>query len=152
MNFQKSRRHFERVFSLDLAVFALKLAPPSLPRTPGASIFESETPVFRDFSRRRAINAPNVRHRKNIVKTNTKRTSELPRVDRKSNKNRSACASVCVWRREQRCERLGHCPGGTASVGVTFPFPLCRVVPTSPTSNKNMHPAPRLGTLEDTPF
>ena len=116
MNFRKPRRHFERVFSLDLAVFALKLAPPSLPRTPGASIFESETPVFRDFSRRRAINAPNVRHRKNIVKTNTKRTSELPRVDRKSNKNRFKSASDCVWPRERRCERLGSCPEASWSV------------------------------------
>ena len=65
---------------------------------------------------RRAINAQNVRHRKNTVKTNTKHTSELPRIDRKSTKIRSASASECVWRCERRCERLGSCPGGSWNV------------------------------------
>ena len=71
---------------------------------------------FRSFSVRRAFDAPNVQHRKNTVKTNTKHTSELPRIDRKLIKNRSASASDCVWRRGWRCERLGSCPGGTWSV------------------------------------
>ena len=65
---------------------------------------------------RRAINAQNVRHRKNIVKTNAKHTSELPRIDRKLTKIRSASASECVWRCERRCERLGSCPGGSWNV------------------------------------
>ena len=63
-----------------------------------------------------AISAQNVRHRKNTAKPNTKRTSELPRINRKSIKNRSAGASDCVWRRERRGERLRNCPGGTWSV------------------------------------
>ena len=71
---------------------------------------------FRRFSTQRAINAQNVRHRKNIVKTNTKHTSELPRIDRQSIKNPSASASDSVWRRERRYERLGSCPGGSWSV------------------------------------
>ena len=71
---------------------------------------------FQDFCIRRTINAQNVRHRKNTVKTNTKHTSELPRIDRKSTKIRSAGASECVWRCERRCERLGSCPGGSWNV------------------------------------
>ena len=44
--FRRPRRHFERAFSLDLAILALQLAHPRFPGTPQASIFESEKAVF----------------------------------------------------------------------------------------------------------
>ena len=55
INFRKPRRHFERAFSPDLAVLAPKLARPSVPGTPLASIFESKTTVFARFFRSMSI-------------------------------------------------------------------------------------------------
>ena len=75
-----------------------------------------EQQFFRRFSVRRTFGAQNIQHQKNTVKTNTKCTSELPRIDRKSLQNRSGSACDCVWRRERPCERLESCPGGTWSV------------------------------------
>ena len=49
INFRRPRRHFERAFSLDLAVSALELARPCPPGRLRALIFESETPVFSSF-------------------------------------------------------------------------------------------------------
>ena len=71
---------------------------------------------FRSLPMRRTLHAQSIRHRQNPVKTNAKRTSELPRIDRKSLQNRSRSACDCVWRRERPCERLENCPGGTWSV------------------------------------
>ena len=75
-----------------------------------------EQQFFRRFSVRRTFGAQNIQHQKNIVKTHTNCTSELPRIDRKSLQNRSGSACDCVWRRERPCERLESCPGGTWSV------------------------------------
>ena len=55
INFRKPRRHFERAFSPDLAVLAPKLARPSVPGTPPASIFEPKTTVFARFFRSMSI-------------------------------------------------------------------------------------------------
>ena len=86
------------------------------PGRPGPRFWSPKRLFFRGFCVRQAFDAQNVRHRKNTVKTNTKRTSELPHVDRKSYKNRFASASDCVWPCERRCERLGNCPGSSWSV------------------------------------
>ena len=86
------------------------------PGCPEARFWSPGRLFFRSFSTWRALHVQNVRHRKNTVKTNTKRTSELPRIDRKSIKNPSASASDSVWRCERRYERLGSCPGGSWSV------------------------------------
>ena len=96
-DFRKPRRHFERAFVRELAVFALELAPLSARGTPRTSILELEMAVFSKFTH--AANVPCAKRptRQNPVKTNAKRTSELPRIDRNSRRNPFASASGSVW-------------------------------------------------------
>ena len=54
--FRRPRRHFERVFACELAVFVLELAPLSAPGTARTLILEFETTVFWKFFY--AANAP----------------------------------------------------------------------------------------------
>ena len=53
--FRRPCGHFGRAFSLDLAVLALELARPRVPRTPRASILYPETAVFSRLSLRQAV-------------------------------------------------------------------------------------------------
>ena len=87
---------FERALSPDLVVLPLEPARPGLSRTPRGSIFEPETFVFSNFLRPRTFVAQNVQHRKNIVKTSTKRTSELLCIEPKSIKIRSAWVTKSI--------------------------------------------------------
>ena len=97
-----------RAFSLEVASFAptykFSEAPEALrarfftrlgrfgtqtcsPERPRPRLSSPKQQFLRGFSVRRAFDTQNVRHQKNTVKTNTKRVSEVPRIDRKSIKN-----------------------------------------------------------------
>ena len=56
---------------------------------------------FRSFCVPRTFDVLNVQHRKNIVKTSTKRTSELLCIEPKSIKNRSAWTPKSIQQRER---------------------------------------------------
>ena len=86
------RRHFERAFSRDLAVFALKLAPPSIPGIPRGSILEPGTAVFSRFFH--AASAPcakrltSQKHYKNQYETHFGASAHRPKIDQKSIRQR----------------------------------------------------------------
>ena len=104
-------------FFARLGRFGAQTCSPEPPwDAPGLDFRVQNNSFVRRLSVRRTFGAQNIQHQKNTVKTNTKCTSELPRIDRKSLQNRSGSACDCVWRRERPCERLESCPGGTWSV------------------------------------
>ena len=109
-NSRRPQRCFERTFSLGLAVWALQLAPPRVPRTPLASIFEPETPVFSRFLRaasvRRAKRPTSIKHWQERYKTHFGAVACPP----KTLKNRSANASNCVGRCERRLRTFWEWP------------------------------------------
>ena len=62
--------------------------------------FRAKRLFFRSICVPRTFDAQNVQHRKNIVKTSTKRASELLCIEPKSIKNRSAWVPKSMQRRE----------------------------------------------------
>ena len=68
---------------------------------------------FRSFCVRRTFDMQNVRHRKNTVKTNTKRTSELLRSDPKSMQDRFAWAPKNVQQSERTVTHATNVLGGS---------------------------------------
>ena len=102
--------HFGRAFSLDLAVLALELARPRVPRTPRASILEPETTVFSKFLRaasvRGAKRPTSIKHWQERYETHFGAVACPP----KTLKNRSANASNCVGRCERRLRTFWEWP------------------------------------------
>ena len=109
-NFRRPRRHFERAFAHDLAVFALELAPLRAPGTPRTSILEFETAVLSKFFH--AANAPCAKHPtstkpcKNQCETHFGASAHRSKIEAKS---------ICQrfrfrLGRERRHKHLGSCP------------------------------------------
>ena len=111
INFRRPRRRFERAFSLELGRSGSILGPADAPELDfgrrNASIFE----VCR---RSRAFDANFVRTQQNIVKTDTRSTSELSRGKTTETKNRSdgafdgAQCTIGAWTAHR--EGLGASP------------------------------------------
>ena len=89
INFRRPRKRFERAFSPDLAVLAPKLARPSVPGTPPASIFEPKTTVFqiatffRSTSIRCAKRPTSKKHCKNQYETRFGSPAHRSKFDQK---------------------------------------------------------------------
>ena len=92
MNFRRPRRHFDRCFSLDLAVLAPEPARPSSPGRLQASIFKSETGVlaifFRAKSARREKRPISTKHNKNKYETHVRAYARRAKTDEKSIRRR----------------------------------------------------------------
>ena len=121
-NFQRPRRHFERAFARELAVFALELAPLSAPGTPRTLILEFETAVFSKFFY--AANAPcakrptSTKPCKNQCETHFGASAHRSKFEAKSICQRfrfrlvTRTTSRASWELSQRLlERLWGCPG-----------------------------------------
>ena len=80
------------LFRLTCSIYRSNLLAQASPGRPGLR----KRLFFRGFGVRRPFDTRNVRHRKNTAKTNTKRTSEILRIDAKSIQNRSAWAPKSV--------------------------------------------------------
>ena len=122
INFRRPRRHFERVFACELAVFALKLAPLSAPGTPRTLILEFETAVFSKFFY--AANAPGAKRPtstkpcKNPCEAHFGASAHQSKFEAKSICQRfrfrlvTRTTSRASWELSQRhLERLWDCPG-----------------------------------------
>ena len=64
----------------------------------------------------RAFDTPNVQHRQNTGRSDTKRTSELPHVARKRSKIDPRALPIVFGDANGACERLGNGPRGSCSV------------------------------------
>ena len=88
INFRRPRRHFERAFSLELAVLALELARPRFPGMPRTLIFEVETAVFSKFFHatraRRAKRPTSIKHWQERYETHFGASAQRPKIDQKS--------------------------------------------------------------------
>ena len=105
-----------------MAVFALELAPPSVPGTPRASIFEPKTAVFSTFfhaaSDQCAKRPTSKKHRKNQYETHFGASAHRPTIDQKSIRKRfrlrlaTRTALRASWELSRRLlERLWGGPG-----------------------------------------
>ena len=90
--FSEAPEALSRAFSRDLAVFALELAPPSIPGMPRGSILEPGTAVFSRFFH--AASAPcakrptSKKHCKNQYETHFGASAHRPKIDQKSIRQR----------------------------------------------------------------